>query len=504
MVNCSVLFCASARTMISSRAVRKIIFLRVGGQRSLCQISAKFSPIKRILSSSAEDSEYRFPLRLDSRCLARIEPVAHLVLVVAVQLAPQESGDVVRFHGVNGGAGEPVIDSLQVGLPGKYHIGGEFDLLQAPVVAQAELPDHRAVPLGELVQLAVDHLHREVVRQLLRPLKVGDPAEGVVQNSILDLALAQLPGQIAVAIAIHLEPERTPSRHAHVAQPQIRVDPIDVVVQAFAIVRFQVGLVRLFVMPRFVGAAGLHYRQNAHQSRLFPTLLQHLLDPLLLAKLLLASNKLDFHAVFGSDALHVFPNGVSQRLCPPGVVEDADLVLIKIVRHALGVAPLRKRLLDDDPAVAGEHTGDLALVPFCQEFDAHSGIITDILFGSGYAGLGKTPVRLSHSGYSPGFEGSDAAAICAISSSLGGASDTAASASRNIVLQNGQAAPTTLAPVATSSFARAWLTRSPFSSPRNASPPPAPQQKLRSLDRGGSITSPERAITARGSSYTPR
>jgi hypothetical protein len=46
------------------------------------------------------------------------------------------------------------------------------------------------------------HFYREMGRQHLRPLKVGDPAEGVVQNSILDLALAQLPGQIAVAIAM--------------------------------------------------------------------------------------------------------------------------------------------------------------------------------------------------------------------------------------------------------------------------------------------------------------
>src|SRR5439155_9884956 len=43
--------------------------LSVGGQRSLCQLSAKVSPINRILSSSLEDSDRRFPLRLDSRCL---------------------------------------------------------------------------------------------------------------------------------------------------------------------------------------------------------------------------------------------------------------------------------------------------------------------------------------------------------------------------------------------------------------------------------------------------
>jgi hypothetical protein len=56
--------------------------------------------------------------------------------------------------------------------------------------------------------------------------------------------------------------------------------------------------------------------------------------------------------------------------------------------------------LDDDPVVAGENASDLALVPLCQEFDAHSGIITDILFGSGSAGLGLLS-RVNCSSLSP-------------------------------------------------------------------------------------------------------
>src|SRR5207253_1756326 len=44
--------------------------------------------------------------------------------------------------------------------------------------------------------------------------------------------------------------------------------------------------------------------------------------------------------------------------------------------------------------VAGENASDLALVPLGQKFNAHSGIITDILFGSGYAGLGASAVAL--------------------------------------------------------------------------------------------------------------
>src|SRR5271165_1522082 len=60
----------AVRTMISSMAVRKIIFLNVGGQWSLCQTSAKRSPIERILISSSIDNEWRCASRPESRCLA--------------------------------------------------------------------------------------------------------------------------------------------------------------------------------------------------------------------------------------------------------------------------------------------------------------------------------------------------------------------------------------------------------------------------------------------------
>ena len=100
--------------------------------------------------------------------------------------------------------------------------------------------------------------------------------------------------------------------------------------------------------------------------------------------------------------------------------------------------------------------------------------------------------------------GNDAAAICAISSNMGGVGETAVSASRNIVLQNGQAVPTMSAPVADNFFTLLWLTRSPVSSPKNAKPPPAPQQKLRSRVRGGSMILPHRPSTSHGSSYVPR
>jgi hypothetical protein len=72
------------------------------------------------------------------------------------------------------------------------------------------------------------------------------------------------------------------------------------------------------------------------------------------------------------------------------------------------------------------------------------------------------PVRRAIQDYTtprPAADSIEAAAICAMSSSLGGVWLIVPSASRNIVWQKGQAVPTTAAPVAASSVARSTFTR---------------------------------------------
>ena len=94
----------------------------------------------------------------------------------------------------------------------------------------------------------------------------------------------------------------------------------------------------------------------------------------------------------------------------------------------------------------------------------------------------------------------NSAAICAISSNFGPSGAICAKASRNIVLQNGQAAPKSERPCHSCS-ARSMLTRLPSSSPRNTLPPPAPQQNERSRVRSGSYDRGRALDTSRGSSY---
>ena len=141
---------------------------------------------------------------------ARIKPVAHLILVVAVEFAAQESGDVVRLYRVNGGARQPLINGLQVALMPEHDVGGKLDLIQAPVIIQPELLYHRAVEVGELVQFAVQHPDPELVGQFLCLPEVGNPAEGIIHYPVFDVVFAHLPRQNAVTVTVKLKPEWAP------------------------------------------------------------------------------------------------------------------------------------------------------------------------------------------------------------------------------------------------------------------------------------------------------
>src|ERR1035438_3522760 len=121
----------------------------------------------------------------------------------------------------------------------------------------------------------------------------------------VDVPLTHLSRQNAVAITVELEPEGRPRRHAQGTQTQLLVHEVDVVMQAFAIVRLQIGFAGLLVMPGLAAAARLHSRKNAHHAGMLAALPQNLFDPVFFPKALLAAHKLDLDPIFGGDSLHV-------------------------------------------------------------------------------------------------------------------------------------------------------------------------------------------------------
>ena len=87
---------------------------------------------------------------------ADVETVAHFAFELRVQLAPEESGDVVWLDRVNCRARQIFIDGLQIGLPAEDDVGGIFALVHAPVVSAGEVAIDRAAPPRELIQPGVN------------------------------------------------------------------------------------------------------------------------------------------------------------------------------------------------------------------------------------------------------------------------------------------------------------------------------------------------------------
>jgi len=139
--------------------------------------------------------------------------------------------------------------------------------------------------------------HIETVRQLLRLIEVVDGHEGVVDELVAEASLVQGSRESMVSVEVELQTKRAPGGHAQVAQPVLRVDEVEVVVDALARVRLQEGLVRVLVMPRLVRLARLHRAQDAYQAGGVTALGKKLFHDRLLADLV-GAQKLDLDAVF--------------------------------------------------------------------------------------------------------------------------------------------------------------------------------------------------------------
>ena len=210
---------------------------------------------------------------------------------------------------------------------------------------------HRAAQLGIAVQGMGQLIGRQGVGQLLRAAPVVNVHEGVIGHGVADTLRRQLARQPAMTIAVELQAERRPGRHAQIDQPELRVLEVEVVVQALAAVPPDEGLVGSFVVPRLVGIAGFHGRDDVHQAGVVATLFKHSCDDIFLADMRLA-DMLYGHSRLGGQCRRALAHTFTQRLGKFGVVEDADAPGIEISGHPRGVAHHRQRPGDHQPVIA--------------------------------------------------------------------------------------------------------------------------------------------------------
>jgi hypothetical protein len=210
----------------------------------------------------------------DPRC----ELAADLLGELGSDLVAEEGGHVFGFDGQDGLPGKLFIERFQDGWRAEHQISGVLDLHETPVVGLSEDVEHRTALLGIVIENTMQVVGREAIREGLRALPVVDAQEGVVGKGETDPGGGELARQPAMPVAIELEAERTPCRHAQIDQAQLGVHEVEVVVQAFAGIRPQEGAMRLLVVPGLVGVAGFHRRDNMHQAGVVATDGEHLGD----------------------------------------------------------------------------------------------------------------------------------------------------------------------------------------------------------------------------------
>src|SRR5262249_17264801 len=173
-------------------------------------------------------------------------------------------------------------------------------------------------------------------------------------------------GQPAMSVAIELQAERAPSRHAQIDQAQLGVDEVEVIMQAFAAVRPQEGAMRAFVVPGLVAVTGFHRRDDMHQAGIVATHGKNLGDEVLLADMALG-NMFDGHASSTGQFASPVADAIAERFSKSRIVEDADLPRRQKCRHSLRITGPWQRAGDDDAVVAGEHPGEALTVTIRQQ-----------------------------------------------------------------------------------------------------------------------------------------
>jgi len=223
----------------------------------------------------------------------------------------------------------------------------------APVVGRSEDVEHRTALLGIAVEDLMQGGGREVVGQGLRAMPVVNARKGVVGKLEADPGGGELAGQPAMAVAIELQAERTPSRHAHIDQAQLGVDEVEVIMQAFTSSRAQESAIGLLAVPGLVGGTGFHRRDDMHPAGMVAAARQDLGNHLLLADVAVG-NVLDGNAGSRGQLGGALAHTVTKRLGKSRIVEDADLPRRQECRHPFCITHPGQRTGDDDPVTLAQ------------------------------------------------------------------------------------------------------------------------------------------------------
>jgi hypothetical protein len=166
-----------------------------------------------------------------------------------------------------------------------------------------------------------------------------------------------------VAVEVELEPEWRPGREAEIAQTEQRVDEVEIVMDALAVLVPKEGLAGPLVVPGLERAARFHGREDVNQPGLITACFEDFLDANLLAGMAVA-NEFNDQSVIRREPLGVVADLIPQGFSKAGVVEDSKVVFEEVGCGSRGMTDLGERSTYENAIQTRENAGDLLGMSF--------------------------------------------------------------------------------------------------------------------------------------------
>jgi hypothetical protein len=304
--------------------------------------------------------------------------VSHFTLVVSVEFATEERGNVIGLYSMNSCTNHVLIKGLQIYLAFEDYVCGILNLHEAPIVTRGEMSNDRAEFLSKLIEVLLKPSYVNVIGKFLCFGKVIDGKKGIVDLSATNALLVHFGGQLIVSVEVELQTKRSPRGYPHIAQAQVLGHEVEIVMETLGIGVLQEGFARFLVVPGLERWAWLHSREDMHQSWMITPTSDDFLDPLLLAEVF-ATNKLYFQTGVSCDLFSIFPNLFSQRLRKFRVIEDTDVLTPEVSGHSIGIANLEERSSDHYSVETRDNTQNLVSISLDEGFHSNAPDAYDIV-----------------------------------------------------------------------------------------------------------------------------
>jgi hypothetical protein len=194
------------------------------------------------------------------------EFVQDLALKERMEFSTEKGQDILGAEAHRGVMQQFFIKALEGGGVLEQNIGGKFGLIGNPVIRHSgqKILGQGIDLSGEGGQDSRPVLFHQAVGEPLSPFKIVDLAKGVIGFNERKPVFTHLFGQPLVAVDIDLDLKGKPGLEADMDPPELPVEKIEVVEQAFSKVVGQAG--PPFAGNQFKGRTGLDGGQRADQT----------------------------------------------------------------------------------------------------------------------------------------------------------------------------------------------------------------------------------------------